>query len=40
MTRALLVCDRIDVAGGVERFCCALASHLVAQGWQVAIARP
>lgn len=37
MTRALLLCDRIDVAGGVERFCCTLAGHLVGRGWQVAI---
>jgi glycosyltransferase involved in cell wall biosynthesis len=37
MTRVLLLCERLDVAGGVERFCCTLANHLAAQGMAVAI---
>jgi glycosyltransferase involved in cell wall biosynthesis len=37
MNKALLLCERLDVAGGVERFCCLLANHLAGQGWQVAI---
>lgn len=35
--RALLMCDRLDVAGGVERFVCVLANHLAGEGWDVAL---
>lgn len=35
--RVLLMCDRLDVAGGVERFVCALANHLATLGFGVAI---
>jgi glycosyltransferase involved in cell wall biosynthesis len=35
--RVLLVCDRLDVAGGVERFVCTLANHLVSMGHSVAL---
>lgn len=35
--RALLLCERLDLAGGVERFVCALANHLAGQGWDVAV---
>lgn len=35
--RALLLCDRLDIAGGVERFVCALANHLSAEGMDVAV---
>jgi glycosyltransferase involved in cell wall biosynthesis len=35
--RVLLVCDRLDVAGGVERFVCTLANHLVGLGHSVAL---
>lgn len=34
---ALLLCERLDIAGGVERFACELANHLAAQGWRVAL---
>ncbi len=33
----LLLCDRLDVAGGVERFVCALANHLAGAGFDVAV---
>lgn len=35
--RVLLLCDRLDIAGGVERFVCGLANHLAAEGMDVAI---
>jgi glycosyltransferase involved in cell wall biosynthesis len=35
--RALLLCERLDVAGGVERFVCALANHLATLGFGVAV---
>ncbi len=35
--RVLLLCDRLDIAGGVERFVCALANHLVTEGLDVAV---
>lgn len=35
--RVLLLCDRLDIAGGVERFVCGLANHLVRQGMDVAV---
>jgi glycosyltransferase involved in cell wall biosynthesis len=35
--RVLVLCDRLDVAGGVERFVCALASHLAREGLEVAV---
>lgn len=35
--RVLLLCDRLDVSGGVERFVCALANHLVGEGMDVAV---
>jgi glycosyltransferase involved in cell wall biosynthesis len=35
--RVLLLCERLDIAGGVERFVCALANHLAGQGWDVAV---
>jgi len=37
MKRVLLLCDRLDLAGGVERFVCTLANHLATQGYEVAI---
>lgn len=38
MARVLLVCDSLHLAGGVERFVCALANHLVGEGFEVAVA--
>jgi glycosyltransferase involved in cell wall biosynthesis len=38
MTSVVLVCERLDAAGGVERFCCGLANHLAGLGWRVALA--
>jgi len=35
--RVLLLCDRLDIAGGVERFVCALANHLDGVGFDVAV---
>lgn len=35
--RVLLLCDRLDIAGGVERFVCALANHLSDEGMDVAV---
>lgn len=35
--RVLLLCDRLDVSGGVERFVCALANHLSHEGLDVAV---
>ncbi|HKX42884.1 MAG TPA: glycosyltransferase family 4 protein [Burkholderiaceae bacterium] len=35
--RVLLLCDRLDIAGGVERFVCALANHLDGAGLDVAV---
>ena len=35
--RVLLLCDRLDIAGGVERFVCALANDLVREGMEVAV---
>ncbi len=35
--RVLLLCDRLDIAGGVERFVCALANHLVSEGMDAAV---
>lgn len=35
--RVLLLCDRLDVAGGVERFVCNLANHFEAAGLEVAV---
>ena len=35
--RVLLLCDRLDIAGGVERFVCALANRLCAEGIDVAV---
>ena len=35
--RVLLLCDRLDVAGGVERFVCALGNHLASIGFQVTL---
>ncbi|WP_280154563.1 glycosyltransferase family 4 protein [Piscinibacter sp. XHJ-5] len=35
--RVLLLCASLDIAGGVERFACALANHLAAEGMDVAI---
>lgn len=37
MPRVLLLCDRLDVAGGVERFVCTLANHLATVGFDVAV---
>jgi glycosyltransferase involved in cell wall biosynthesis len=37
MTRVLFLCERLHLAGGVERFCCALANHLAENGWEVAL---
>lgn len=36
--RVLVVCDRLDVAGGVERFVCELASHCAEAGMDAAVA--
>lgn len=36
--RVVLACERLDVAGGVERFVCGLANDLVHRGLQVAVA--
>ena len=35
--RVLLLCDRLDIAGGVERFVCALANELAREGMEVAV---
>jgi glycosyltransferase involved in cell wall biosynthesis len=35
--RVLLLCDRLDISGGVERFVCALANHLVDDGIDAAV---
>jgi glycosyltransferase involved in cell wall biosynthesis len=35
--RVLLLCDRLDIAGGVERFVCALANDLAREGMEVAV---
>lgn len=35
--RVLLLCDRLDLAGGVERFVCTLAGQLDAAGMNVAV---
>jgi len=35
--RVLLLCDRLDVSGGVERFVCALANHLADEGMDAAV---
>ncbi len=35
--RVLLLCDRLDISGGVERFVCALANHLVDEGLDAAV---
>ena len=35
--RVLLLCERLDIAGGVERFICNLAQHLNQQGMDVAV---
>lgn len=35
--RVLLLCDRLDIAGGVERFVCALANHLAREGMEVGV---
>lgn len=35
--RVLLLCQQLDIAGGVERFVCALANHLAQQGIDAAI---
>lgn len=35
--RVLLLCDRLDISGGVERFVCALANHLSREGLDVAV---
>ena len=35
--RVRLLCDRLDVSGGVERFVCALANHLVDEGLDAAV---
>lgn len=35
--RVLLLCDRLDISGGVERFVCGLANHLAQEGLQVAV---
>lgn len=34
----MLVCERLDLAGGVERFACSLANHLAQQGMKVSLA--
>jgi glycosyltransferase involved in cell wall biosynthesis len=35
--RVLLLCDRLDITGGVERFTCEIANHLISVGMDVAI---
>lgn len=35
--RVLLLCDRLDISGGVERFVCTLANELAGQGLAVAV---
>jgi len=35
--RVLVVCERLDITGGVERFVCEVASHLAGQGMAAAI---
>lgn len=35
--RVLLLCQQLDIAGGVERFVCALANHLAQRGMDAAI---
>ncbi len=35
--RVLLLCDRLDISGGVERFVCAMANHLAGEGMDVAV---
>jgi len=35
--RVLLLCDRLDIAGGVERFVCTLANHFAEAGMHVAV---
>lgn len=35
--RVLLLCDRLDITGGVERFICELANHLLGEGLDVAV---
>ncbi len=35
--RVLLLCDRLDVAGGVERCVCQLANHLAGHGFAVTV---
>ncbi len=35
--RVLLLCDRLDVTGGVERFVCEMANHLSREGMDVAV---
>jgi glycosyltransferase involved in cell wall biosynthesis len=35
--RVLLLCDRLDITGGVERFTCEIANHLSSAGMDVAI---
>jgi len=35
--RVLLLCDRLDISGGVERFVCALANYLVDEGMDAAV---
>jgi glycosyltransferase involved in cell wall biosynthesis len=37
LPRVLLLCDRLDIAGGVERFVCQVANHLSTQGFDVAV---
>lgn len=36
--RVMLVCERLDIAGGVERFVCETAADLAAAGMEVAVA--
>lgn len=36
--RVMLVCEGLDIAGGVERFVCETAAHLAAAGMEVAVA--
>lgn len=38
MTKVLLACERLDLAGGVERFVCLLADHLAGLGMAVSVA--
>lgn len=35
--RVLLLCDRLDITGGVERFVCTLANHFAEVGMSVAV---